>query len=780
LTVTELSLPGGKVMICIARRACVLLATGFVVFIGSGCEGEGDGSISTTGLALVFPQDSGQVVCRGRTFDCVPYGDQCYVDLDAGAQGWSSEVILCQAATETPIAAPAIPLAYKGGIPLWAPNLDSEDRVFADDRSMAVSMAFLSPHLLTTSPERAKFLLDMIAVSPYLDGLVAAVASGDTAAMGEELPRVVADVLAQTGIEAALSGQLTTTTRTIDMTHVGMDAPGGNLSLAGLAGSPVDFLCRVSQAESCILGMEPEFLAADRYSHLGGDERWRIWVPANSYFKNLKLISRALGEFWKLVLPEPGETPPEHVLSPDSIYDVQCYSGSFGGGTDEKDADWAFIGAEPDAVTLHNMARAGNLVALATETLRLFMDFELIDSSTAFKTISSCSLKSMGEGMELSANLSVDDMMVLVWDVQWCVVESLVKKQVSKGVMALAGFVLGNLMDKVNLVQKIGKVGVMLDRLVGMTLTISPLERALLAHEVDFESCSGCIEQCLAAGLKECVDESHYSQCEVSQTRPGCLDLVTYACGSGKVCLGDDLCVDCGGEGEPCCPGGTCSGGFGCEDGECGAATCEHECWPPVKQCGDAQTVESCGECDADDCFDFCFHETCGDKMECQGGACTCMTGDPDLPGGLPALDLGPLDDTGVSVTVLDSLWPEAERDLVGAYVADAGGFVRPRVEVEDLGYDVVHDVCIAYVCDPNVNDGIMDSYDCPGGVKTTMYGFDACCMYDRTGDTTVEMSALKCTFLGSGDDSGTAVARVESVQGEQCWPRYRITLYGG
>jgi len=804
----------------------VLVVGGVLTMAGCGSSGDGDPDVTVSGLGLVFPEGTGQVLCGGRVFDCADYGGRCLLDLDAGAQGWDSQVVLCQAASETPLTAPVIPLAFKGGIPLWTPNLDAANLVIADNRSMAVSMTFLSPHLLTTSPERARFLLDMVDGSPYLDGLVSAVAGADEGAMAEALPRVVADVLAQSGLEAAL-------VHGMDVSHVDIEVPGGNLGLSGVPGNPVDFLCRVSEVDPCNLGSEAAFNGADRFVHLDGTEQWRIWVPANSYFKNLMLISKALGAFWKLILPEPGEAPPEHVLSPYAVYDVQCFSGSFGGGADERDADWAFIGAEPGAVSFHNLARAGNLVALSTETLGLFMDFGIVEPSDVYKTISGCALKSMGGGMELSAGLTLDDMMGLVWDVQWCVVESLVKKQANKGVMAVAGFVLGSLLDKVKLVQKVGKAGVALDRLLGMTVTVSPLERALVEHDVDFLSCSPCSSPCEIKGARDCTDDLHFKECVASEEDGGCLQWSVKPCGTSQVCQGDGLCLECGAENQPCCQAGACLDGLTCldgtcgkgcledcpyagkkecvsaqyfkecgefdtdpclewgasqgcgsgkhcEDGDCVAATCEHECWPPETQCGSQEFVESCGECDGDDCFDFCFAENCGEGLECGSGACLCTTADEDLPGGLPAKDLGLLDDTGVSQTVLDSLWPQGDKDTVGAYVADAGGYVRPRAEIKDVGDGVVYDLCLAFACDSEVNDGTLNSYNCPGANKTTLFGVDACCLYDQTGDAVLEMTEPKCTFMGTGDDSGTVVVRVESIQGEQCWPRYRVILFGG
>ena len=214
--------------------------------------------------------------------------------------------------------------------------------------------------------------------------------------------------------------------------------------------------------------------------------------------------------------------------------------------------------------------------------------------------------------------------------------------------------------------------------------------------------------------------------------------------------------------------------------------------------CVDKTRFQSCGELDTDVCKDLSAPQTCpadhvcedGEcipgcaedcpaHFECIGSDCVCDTVDIDFDDTWPGWYMGYMDDSGVTMTDHDSLWPETDRDVVHYYLIDGGGSHNPAVTISDIAPGVKYDLCMAFQCDPEANDGTLDDLDCNGASKTVTNGVDSCCLYGVAGTATIEMNA-NCTFFGTGDDSGTVFVSVESTQGAQCWPHYHITVQGG
>jgi hypothetical protein len=106
-------------------------------------------------------------------------------------------------------------------------------------------------------------------------------------------------------------------------------------------------------------------------------------------------------------------------------------------------------------------------------------------------------------------------------------------------------------------------------------------------------ACTGsCSDECPADGELVC-DADGYRQCG-QQDDDSCLEWSTVtSCPSGETCSN-----------------GICSG------------TCADECAQGEKDC-DGGGVRTCGEHDADPCFDWSPVEPCGEAEVCQGGQCS-------------------------------------------------------------------------------------------------------------------------------------------------------------
>lgn len=788
----------------------------------------GDGGLSPSALRVVFLPQTGEVLCNGRLLPCVEADDGCVLELEAATQGWGDEVVLCLAAGDEAVLAPLVPLVFKNGLSIWAPNLDAAGTVRADERATAVGTAFLSPYLTALYPETARALLAQTAASPYLDALALAVERGDREGAAAAVPRVVADVLAQ----GALSSGLTDASRSLGMEHIEVEQTSGYIAMDARLGTSVDHICVVYAMDECALESAQALADAEPADVFPKAQVGRTYVPAKSYFKLQNLAREALTLLFGDLLPR--RELDTFRLEPGRVHDVQCYSGALG-LADEDDArvDAILIEAEPDGRYLRNVARVTNLVSLATETLRIFVDFDAFDDGgrDIAEAVAICTQEALGPALALVDGTSREDWFTLLKTVQGCAIKRLGVVLAKRGLYAVAAWVLDFAADGgTGIVGKVSRVGMLLDRVVGMVALMSPVQRRLIAHAVDFEACTPCEDLCPEAGAVGCADAGAWHECVAGDA---CLDWgAPLACGEGAVC-DDGACIPCGQVGEACCARDTCASGNACDGGECvvgcreecrangasecagggavqvcgehdgdpclewrvddcpdgevcaagacGPPACDDECAPDALRCApDGEAVERCGQCDADGCRDWCEPVACEAHFRCEDAACACDEEVADLPDVFPGARQADLDDSGVSVLVENSLWPEGESDVFNAHIRDrVGDTLLPRVDVHDAAPGLVYDLCLAWQCDPDENDGEPSNVDCDGALRTTRDGLPACCRLGVEGQGTVTID-VNCTPGGLSNDSGTAHVYVESVEGAQCWRPLRMTLTGG
>lgn len=777
-------------------------------------------------LRLVYPAGIDSVVCNGRQLTCAPRAGGCFVDLDAGAQGWTDGVVLCQGVEPEPLFAPVIPVVFKDGLPIWTPNLNAAGEIVANPRTTAAATAFLSPYLTVTWPETARAVLGQTQDSPYFEALVRAVDAKDEAAAAEALPPIAADVLAQATLTQALSDS----SRDFGLDHIKVERTSGYVTVDSRLGTPVDHICVIHALDACGIESEVALAATGNADVFEKTRIGRAFVPAKSYFDLRALAKTALTElFGDLVPAEELET---FRLEPGRVHDIQCYSGALG-LADEADArsDAILIAAEPDGRALVNFARVANLISVAIDTLQLFVDFKAFDDKGDIaKSVAICAEQSLGPALELADGATREAWFDLLKVVQTCAIKRLGVILAKRGVHAVAlwvfDFALGG---GGGWVGKISRSGMIIDRIVGMTLTMSPVQRSLMAEAVDFEACAPCEDACDATA---CVDDGHYQPCVQGDECRIAEDPI--ACEAGTICEAGD-CVACGEAGEPCCADDTCAAGLGCagdtcvvgcreecpangvtrcahrgavqvcgehdgdpclewgaaedcaigeacEDDACGPPSCEDECDAlDAEQCTpDGSGLDVCGQCDADGCLDWCPGEACAANFECVDLDCVCVEESDDLAGVYPGRVLPALDDDGEAHIERNSLWPARDVDVISAYVNDTpGNTLRPTVAVTNAGPDLRYDVCVAFECDPAVNGGDPSSVDCGDAIRTSRDGAPACCLLEQQGDAEVAID-INCTIGGLRDDSGTAIGYVEASGGSQCAPALRITLTGG
>lgn len=807
----------------------------------NGCNDDGKQApdpapaVKATALRLVFPGDVEGIICNGRKLECVRLGDTCTFDLDAAAQGWGDTAVMCHGLRDEALFAPLLPLVFKNGLPAWTPNLDVDGNVVASARTTAVGTAFLSPYLVAVFPETARALLGQTDDSRYLDELIAAIEARDRAQTAAAIGPVVRDVLAQLPRTQALSS----ISRGLGMKTLEVDQTGGFVTIEANLGTPVDHICAIYAVPSCAVPSAVAFGEVEpAESFTGKVMLGRVFVPSKSFFKLQNIAKAALGELFGDLLPM--EALETIRLEPGQVHDIQCYSGALG-LYDEQDrrADAALIAAEPDGQFLMNFARVSNLISLAIDSLRLFVDFEAFtgNSKDLAQAISICAEEALGPALAVADDATREEWFNLVKVIQTCAVKRLGVVLARRGLHALAAFVFDFATDGGGgVVGKISRIGQLLDRVLGMTVIMSPVQRQLIANKVDFDACTPCEDSCPAVATRACLDRTSYHDCELTpsdrENVAGCLEWIApIFCGEGWVCEGEGTCVECGGLGQPCCATDSCDAGNACDDGVC-VAGCQEEC-PAVgavecansgalRECGETDgdpclewtvtacevgevcvdgacgpplcesvcepgavrcagdVVERCGECDDDPCNDWCEPIACDERFVCADGACVCDQAQPDLPSVFPGAQQDAIDDSGVAILVQNSLYPEGDIDLISAYITDrVGDTLRPRIAVSQVERGLTYDLCIAYQCDPNVNDGAPTSVDCGDAIRTTRDQMPACCLLSQRGDAAVEIR-INCTLGGLSDDSGTAYAYVESVVGAQCTPPLRLTLTGG
>ncbi len=709
---------------------------------------------------MLFPAATTQVLCNGRLLPCTGTADGCALDLDAGEQGWSDEVVLCQAVADDPVLAPLAPLVFKAGLPIWTPNLDRGGVVRVDARATAVGTAFLSPYLTALYPETARALLGLTADSPYLDALAAAVHAGDREVAQAAVGPVVVDVLAQ----GTVSEALTDASKDLGMDHVEVQQTGGYVALDSRLGASVDHVCAVYALDECGVASEQGLFEASGADVFAKTSLGRTYVPAKSYFKLQNLALAALEHLVGDLLPR--RELETFRLEPGRVHDIQCYSGAVGlADGDDARLDAALVDAEPEGRALRNAALLANLVSLATETLRVFVDFDAFgrDGRDISQAIAICTQDAVGPAFEAFDGGDREAWFDLLRTIQGCAIKRLGVVLAKRGLYAVAAWVLDFAADGgTGWVSRITRVGMVLDRVVGMVALASPVERQLLAYQVDFEACAGCADRCPEAGARRCEGGVSYRVCDVSED--GCLDWgEPVGCGEGLVCEGAD-------DDAQCLP---------CQGDECDEPACEDECEPGETRCAGDDAVETCGSCDADRCRDWCEPVACEPHLLCVEGACTCDD-DDDLPDAFPGAALEALDDSGVSAIVETRLAAEGDVDVVHAYVADErGDTLLPSVQVDGARAGVRYDLCLAWACDPLVNGGEVSGLDCGDAVRTTRDGLPACCALGQTGGARVELD-VSCTVGGLSNDSGTAYVYLEAIQGAQCWPPIRLTVTGG
>ncbi len=161
--------------------------------------------------------------------------------------------------------------------------------------------------------------------------------------------------------------------------------------------------------------------------------------------------------------------------------------------------------------------------------------------------------------------------------------------------------------------------------------------------------CAECSDECTRTGLRECTDETSYHTCGELDGDP-CLEwLATIPCERSEICQGSGACVDCGGEGEPCCARSSCDDLLTCSRGRC-SETCDDDCARSgLRECIDETRYQSCGDHDEDRCLDWltgfcpagqvcsgagscidcgdegelcCARSTCDDGFTCSDGRC--------------------------------------------------------------------------------------------------------------------------------------------------------------
>lgn len=797
-------------------------------------------SLAPNALRLVFPAGTEQVLCNGRLLDCVTVDEGCVLDLDAGAQGWESTVLVCQgvAAEADALFAPLTALAFKDNLPIWAPNLSAEGVVQVDARATALGTAFLSPLLTNLVPETARALLEQARTSPYLPELETAVASRDEAAAATALPPLLTDVLTQVALVSPLYASPSepwTAEHLLGMDHMELTHTGSYLSVDSELGTSVDHLCVIYALEACVVDSANALAAVAPSDAFPKTELARVYVPAKSYFKYLDVAKLAIQAIANSLGHGSEEGEMIH-LEPGRVHDIQCYSGAVGGSAEDREADAALMAAEPNARFLSNLARVANLVAVATDALSLLVDFDAFSlgdgANDVVSALAYCTNKALGPTLELSDGASDEELVDLVGTIVGCSVKKLVASLAQQGLYAVAKWA-WDWTPGPGYLSKISKAGMILDRVVGLLIRFSPVERALVANAVDFDACHPCTDECPAMGAKACADGAHFRLCG-QHDDDECMDwAVPTFCGGAFACKGEGECVACGEVDEPCCASGTCAAGNSCQggvcvlgcaeecpgagvsecadyvstrscgehdgdacmewgepedcapgticdDGACVLPPCSDDCSPGETRCGIDDQVETCGQCDADGCRDWCDATACDAHFVCEAGACDCGTADEDLPDAWPGAEQAGLDDQGGTWTVENALWPEGDADVLHAYVTDtADGTQKPHVEVSDIEAGVTYDLCVAFQCDPAVNSGEPTSVKCPDAIKTTRDGAPACCKLGLTGDGEVDID-IDCTLFGTGDDSGTATIYLDSFSGAQCWPRPRITFRGG
>ncbi|MGK0359356.1 MAG: hypothetical protein ACI9U2_001658 [Bradymonadia bacterium] len=819
----------------------------WLVLAGLGCDDPASApnqpAPAATALRLAFPGDVDGVVCNGRALSCLSgarTGGLCLIDLDPRAQSWPDAVVLCQGVQAEPLFAPVIPVVFKDGLPIWTPNLDADGQVMANAESTALGMAFLSPYLTATWPETARAVLGQTQASPYFDDLVTAVSAKDLEGGARALPPLAADVISQASLTQTSLTQsqqaLSDSERSFGMDNIKVERTSGYITMDSRLGTSVDHVCVLYALNECDVQSEVDLAAVGGADTFTKAKLGQTFVPAKSVF-NLQVLARtALRELFGDLIPSADlET---FRLEPGRVHDIQCYSGSLG-LLDEADAraDQILIDAEPDGRYFVNYARVANLISVALDTLRLFVDFDAFeDQSDIAKSVATCAQASLGPALAVADGTTREAWFDLLKTVQTCAIKRLGVVLAKRGLHAVAlwvfDFALGG---GGGWVGKVSRAGMILDRVVGMTLTMSPVQRLLLAQSVDFDACAPCVDECDAdvctadLQLRSCVQ---VDDCTVLREAP-------TPCGDGLACDADvGACVACGGLGQVCCPDAICDGGLGCDDGECasgcreecpangitrcasrgamqicaehdgdpclewgaaedcsvgeacegdacGPPSCEDECrFPDALRCAEfGDAIEVCGQCDDDGCTDWCPEAECDAGLECTDEAiaeCVCAEDSPDLPNAHPGQVLGDLTDDGVSHVESNSLWPARDVDMISAYVQDTiRGTLVPTIAVTGAAPDLVYDVCIAFACDPEVNSGEPSSVSCDEGVRTTRDGAPACCVLSQSGDVTVDID-INCTLGGFRDDSGTATAYVEAVDGSQCAPPLRLTLTGG
>ena len=812
----------------IGLSAALLLAFG--CDDGGDAPAEGAPPAQATALRLSFEAPVEGVVCNGRLLPCVAADGRCTVDVDANRQGWPDTAVLCQGVIEGELFAPVVPLVFKDGLPIWTPNLNAAGEVLANAHATALGVAFLSPYLTALFPETARAILAQSSQSPYLADLEAAVAASDPDAVADALPRLVADVLSQTTVEQPL----TDASRSLGMDHIEVVQTSGYVTMDSRLGTPVDHICVIWALQACVPESEVALAQAHPSDYYEKTYIGRTFVSAKSYF-NLQALAKAA---LQTLLPNIVSGPDLETfrLEPGRVHDIQCYSGGLG-LLDEQDAanDRVLVAAEPEGSYYVNFARVANLISLAIDTLRLFVDFDAFgEKEDIAKAVAICVEEALGPTLALVDGGTREEWFDLLKLVQVCAVKRLGVILAKRGLHALAVWIFDFAAGGGGgWVGKAARAGMIIDRIVGMTLRSSPIQRQLLAYQVDFDACAPCAPECADSGARACADPGHHQTCVADAE--GCLVWsAPAACPLDSVCAGAGECEACGDLGERCCaddvcaaghrcaggacvlgcrdecpangvvecahrgarrvcgehdgdeclewgPADLCADGEVCEDGACAPPACDDDCPAQAVQCApEGEAVQRCGECDADPCRDWCPDEACAEDFVCLGAACECDERNEDLPGVLPGARLADLDDSGVSHVVRNSLWPERDVDIISAYVADtAGDTLRPRADVDEVAVGVTYDVCIAFACDPAVNDGSPTSVDCGDAIRTTRDGDPACCVLAQQGPSTVSMD-INCTVGGLRDDSGTARVYLEATRGSQCAPPVRLTLTGG
>ncbi|MCA9547874.1 MAG: hypothetical protein KC613_25895, partial [Myxococcales bacterium] len=391
-------------------------------------------------------------------------------------------------------------------------------------------------------------------------------------------------------------------------------------------GTPVHHICVISALDECVPDSEVAFSQVQRPDVFAGTVLGQVYVPSKSYFEIKNLVRAALVElFGDLVPADDFETV--H-LTPGRVHDVQCYSGALGLLDDaEARADGLLISAEPRGAYYVGFARVANLVSLAIDTLKLFVDFNAFgDQNDIAKAVSVCAAEALGPSLELADGTSREEWFGLLKTIQGCAIKQLGILLAKRGVYALAALVLDFAQSGGSgIVARITRSGMILDRVAGMLLR-SPVQRQLIANAVDFAACAPCEDTCDAEGARRCAADGGLEICERgAPTREGvdgCLGWVSRGgCPDAAVCA-DGRCVACGGAGEACCALNGCDAGLGCDGGEC-VAGCRDTC-PAVgaTACADRARMVVCDEHDGDPCLEWGPAQACAVGEICEVDAC--------------------------------------------------------------------------------------------------------------------------------------------------------------